>query len=131
MSAPEWLQANPLTGRQLWPEVIGTVCPASAPKPIPRSLLILRRRVLEEMRAPGPDGQPRFASDTQLAHFLDVDPSHISHFLRSQSPENVRGISWALVDKLAAVFEIEIWQLFFVAAATVPYKWRAKGPSGP
>lgn len=93
------------------------------PKPVPRSLLILRRRVLEEMRKPGADGQPRFKSGAQLARFLDVDPSHISHVLRATRPENVRGVSWEVVDKLAAVFDLQVWQLFYIDA---PYQWRSK-----
>jgi len=87
--------------------------------PMSLSLQILRRRVLEEMRKPGRDGRPRFASDAQLAQVLHVDPSHISHFLRSGK----RGVSWALVDQLATVFDLQIWQLFYTDA---PYQWRTK-----
>lgn len=93
---------------------------AKAPKPTPLSLAILRRRVREEMRAPGADGRPRFKSDAQLARFLGIKAPHISHFLRSEK----RGVSWELVDKLARVFDLQIWQLFFVS--TEPYKWRSK-----
>ncbi len=96
---------------------------SKAPKPVPRSLQILRRRVQEEMRTPGTDGQPRFRSGAQLARFLGVDPSHVSHFLSAERPENVRGVSWEVVDKLAAVFDLQVWQLFYTDA---PYKWRSK-----
>jgi transcriptional regulator with XRE-family HTH domain len=89
------------------------------PKPKAVSLQILRRRVRAEMRMPGPDGQPRFTSDAQLARYLGVTDSHISHFLRRET----RGISWELVDKLAGVFDLQIWQLFYTDA---PYTWRSK-----
>jgi len=88
------------------------------------SLQILRRRVREEMQKPGADGRPRFTSGAQLARFLGVDPSHVSHFLKAQQPENVRGVSWELVDKLAEVFDLRVWQLFFVSDE--PYKWKTK-----
>jgi hypothetical protein len=99
------------------------VPPPSPPKPVPQSLLLLRRRVLEEMRKPGPDGRPRFESDAELAHFLGVQPSHISHFLRSTKLRNIRGVSWEIVDKLATVFDLQVWQLFYTDA---PYTWRTK-----
>lgn len=76
------------------------------------------------MRAPGADGKPRFTSGAALARFLDVDPSHISHFLKAQRPENMRGVSWEVLDKLAVVFDLQIWQLFFIS--NEPYKWRSK-----
>ncbi len=94
------------------------------PKVVPRSLLILRRRVLAEMRKPGQDRRPRFESDAELAHFLGVEPSHMSHFLRSQKPQNIRGVSWAVVDKLAEAFNLHIWELFYT---DVPVDdWRVK-----
>ncbi len=71
------------------------------------------------MRRPGNDGEPRFKTDAQLAHFLGVKGPHVSLFLRSGK----RGISWALVDKLAQALEVEIWQLFYTNA---PYKWRSR-----
>lgn len=71
------------------------------------------------MRKPRDNGEPLFASDAQLARYLGITDSHISHFLRRET----RGISWALVDKLAAVFDLQIWQLFY---ADAPYKWRTK-----
>jgi hypothetical protein len=91
-----------------------------APKATPLSLAILRRRVREEMRMPGPDGRPRFKSDAQLARFLGVKGPMISHFLRTDK----RGVSWEMVDKLARVFDLQIWQLFFIS--TEPYKWKTK-----
>jgi len=95
------------------------VDPQTSPKSPPRSLQILRRRVREEMRKPGTDGQPRFRSDAQLARYLGVTDSHMSHFLRREN----RGVSWEIVDKLAEVFDLHVWQLFYM---DVPYKWRAK-----
>ncbi len=87
-------------------------------------MLILRRRVLEELRKPrGPQKQPLFASDAELARFLGVRPSHISHFLRSNKLHNVRGVSWAVVDKLAHVFNLEVWELFYTHE---PYEWKTK-----
>ena len=85
----------------------------------PVSLQILRRRVREEMRRPGADGEPRFRSDAQLARWLGVKESTISHFLRTEK----RGVSWRVVDKLARAFDLQIWQLFYQDA---PYKWRSK-----
>lgn len=102
----------------------GSVKAQKPPRPVPMSLQILRRRVLEEMRAPGQNGQPRFRTDAQLARFLNVDPSHVSHFLRARNLADVRGVSWTMVDKLAAVFELQIWQLFFVSSE--PYKWKSR-----
>ena len=89
------------------------------PKATPVSLQILRRRVLEEMRRPGADGRPRFASDAALARYLGVTSPALSHFLRTGR----RGVSWAMVDKLARVFDLQIWQLFYTDA---PYRWRTK-----
>ncbi len=99
--------------------------PPRAPKPVPKSVLILRRRVLEELRKPkGPDRQRLFETDAELARFLDVHPSHISHFLRAPKPQNIRGLSWEAVDKLAEVFNLEIWELFYTHA---PFDdWRVK-----
>jgi len=91
-----------------------------SPKATPVSLSILRRRVREEMRMPGADGRPRFKSDAQLARFLGVKGPHISHFLRSEK----RGVSWEIVDKLARVFDLQIWQLFFIS--NEPYRWKTK-----
>lgn len=93
--------------------------PPTPAKPAARSLQILRRRVREEMRRPGADGLPRFKSDAQLARFLGVTGPALSHFLRSET----RGVSWAMVDKLADVFDLQVWQLFYTDA---PYKWRTK-----
>lgn len=93
--------------------------PQKQPTAIPVSLSILRRRVREEMRKPGVDGQPRFKSDAQLARFLGVSGPALSHFLRTDR----RGVSWAMVDKLATVFDLQIWQLFYTDA---PYHWRSK-----
>ena len=88
-------------------------------KPPPQSLSILRRRVREEMRKPGANGEPRFKTDAQLARWLGLNDSAISHFLRSET----RGVSWAIVDKLAKAFDLQVWQLFYTDA---PYKWRTK-----
>lgn len=98
--------------------------PPAPPRTIPKSLLLLRRRVLEEMHRPiGPGKRPMFETDTQLARFLGVRPSHMSHFLRATEVENVRGVSWKVVDRLAVLFNLEIWELFYVAE---DYKWRTK-----
>ncbi len=88
-------------------------------------MLILRRRVLEELRKPkGQGGRPLFESDAALARFLEVDPSHISHFLRADKPKNIRGVGWETVDKLAVLFNLEIWELFYTHA---PFDdWRVK-----
>jgi hypothetical protein len=96
----------------------------SIPKEVPKSLQILRRRILEERYKPGRDGKPRFASDADFARVLGVDPSHVSHVLRARKEPNRRGVSWALVDRLADALDVDIWELFFVSGE--PYKWRTK-----
>ena len=74
------------------------------------------------MRKPvQPAGEPRFTSDAQLARFVGLTDSHMSHFLRRET----RGVSWKVVDRFAKAFDLEIWQLFYRHA---PYTWQSKGP---
>lgn len=87
---------------------------AKPPKPVPKSVLILRRRVLEELRKPRRHAHPAFESDAALGRFVGLRPSSVSHWLRSRHPHNIRGVSWQVVDRLALLFDLEIWELFYI-----------------
>lgn len=80
---------------------------------IPISLLIFRRRVIEEMQKPGPDGERRFASDRQLALFVGISTAHMSHVLHGQG-EHARGVSWKVLDRFAKAFDCPVWELFWM-----------------
>jgi transcriptional regulator with XRE-family HTH domain len=92
------------------------------PKEIPRSGLVLRRRVLEEMRRPGKHGRPCFESDAELARIAGINQSHLSKFLHGEGA-NWRGLSMSAIERLAKAFNLQVWQLFFVS--TEPYEWHA------
>jgi hypothetical protein len=93
------------------------------PRDIPRSGVILRRRVLEEMKRPGRDGRPLFETDVALARLVKMEQSHLSKFLHGTG-DNWRGVSLETIDLFAAVFDLDIWQLFHISGE--PYKWRTK-----
>ncbi len=87
--------------------------PSGKPPDMPRSLRILRQRVEEEMRKPGWSGRPQYESIRALARALDLDATHVSKFLRGNGT-NMRGVSWAVIDQLAAALNVQIWELFFL-----------------
>jgi hypothetical protein len=92
------------------------------------SLLILRRRIREEMFRPGHGGGPQYPTATSLARAAQISRSHVSKLVNPR-PGSKHGVSWHVLDKLAKIFNCHIWQLFFIPG--VPYGETAVHPISP